>query len=347
MLWKYSRRMFLLVAVGGLCLGVSRLMFAQSSNEGRPTAARAEARTEPRVKSRSEALSEALTKPRTDSRSEAERPNEEIATEIEAFTEPYRDVAIAAAEMGTIASVSVKEGDLVTGGTVVASLDDQVLRAGLEVARGSSQATGTLKSATADLEMKATEIRKLQELRERDHASQREVDRTTLEHQIAAARVQAVREELQIKSLECARIGAQLEQRLIRSPIDGVITEVLKDSGEFVSPSDPVVVRVVQLDPLLVVFSVPLTLRKSVVQDQTVRLKLDSSATAAEGVVEYVSPTADASNTSVRVKVRLPNPNGQWQAGERAVLLIDANSADDSGDSAPLAKQESATRRSR
>ena len=31
---------------------------------------------------------------------------------IEAFAEPYRDIAIAASEMGTLSSVNVKEGDV-------------------------------------------------------------------------------------------------------------------------------------------------------------------------------------------------------------------------------------------
>jgi hypothetical protein len=40
----------------------------------------------------------------------------------------------------------------------------------------------------------------------------------------------------------------------------------------------------------------------------------------AQGIVEYVSPTTDSSNSSIRVKVRLPNPYGEFPSGERAVL---------------------------
>src|SRR5688572_5436500 len=42
--------------------------------------------------------------------------------QIEAFTEPYRDIAVAASEMGTLASVVVHEGDLVHAGDVIAVL---------------------------------------------------------------------------------------------------------------------------------------------------------------------------------------------------------------------------------
>lgn len=246
------------------------------------------------------------------------------STGIEAFTEPYSDIAIAASEMGTLSGVKVKEGDVVKSGDVVAVMSDEVLKASLEVARRSMNIKGTLQSAEADVALRQTELTKLRQLRERDHASQQEVDRVVTELTIAEARQLSVREDLEIKQLEFRRIEAQLEQRSIRSPISGIVSEVTKDAGEFVSPSDPVVARVVQLDPLLVVFSVPLHHRDAFHQNQTVTLQLGYADLTAQGTVEFVSRTTDSSNSSVRVKVRLPNPNGEYQSGERALLRLDA-----------------------
>ena len=246
------------------------------------------------------------------------------ANRIEAYTEPYRDISIAASEMGTLSGVSVKEGDIVNAGDVIAVMADDVLKASLEVARRSMNVEGTLQSAVADVNLRRTELAKLRQLRERDHASQQEVDRVETELTVAEARHLSVREELEIKHLEFRRIEAQLDQRSIRAPIAGIVSEVHKDAGEFVSPSDPVVARIVQLDPMLIVFSVPLDHRQAFQQDQTVTLHLGYANVTAQGIVEYVSPTTDSSNSSIRVKVRLPNPNGEYQSGERAVLNCDA-----------------------
>lgn len=246
------------------------------------------------------------------------------ANHIEAYTEPYRDIAIAASEMGTLSGVNVKEGHVVKSGDVIAVMADDVLKASLEVARRSMNVEGTLQSAAADVNLRRTELAKLQQLRERDHASQQEVDRVQSELTVAEARHLSVREELEIKQLEFRRIEAQLEQRSIRAPIAGIVSEVHKDAGEFVSPSDPVVARIVQLDPMLIVFSVPLDHRQAFQQDQTVTLQLGYANATAQGIVEYVSPTTDSSNSSIRVKVRLPNPNGEFQSGERAVLNCEA-----------------------
>ncbi len=263
----------------------------------------------------------------------------EPASEIEAFTEPYRDLAIAASEMGTLSVVEVREGDHVTAGSLLARLDNQVLKAALEVSRSSKSVTGPLKSALADYELKENERKKLLELRERDHASQREVERNLMESAVAEARVQTVREDLAIRELEFLRIEAQLEQRQLRSPIDGVVSEIFKEPGEFVSPSDPVVLKVVQLNPLLAVFSVPLAQRTAFRNGQRVQLRLGAEQSDTEGFVEFVSPVADPSNTSVRVKVRLPNPSGLLHAGERVVLVPGRGPADPVSTDSPIAQR--------
>jgi len=242
---------------------------------------------------------------------------------IEGFTEPYADINLAAAEMGTLAEVNVRDGAEVTRGQVIAHLDHSVLSAALDVAKAGMQAEGELQAARAQFELKNLELQKLTELFSRNHASQQELDRIRGEVWVAEGRLKTVQEDLGVRRLEFARIQAQLRQREIRSTIDGVVVDVRKDRGEFVSPSDPVVARIVQLDPLLVVFSVPNNRRTDVQQGQTVDMQIGQHPSTAQGQVEYVSPTADASSGTFRVKVRLPNPDRVWHGGEKSVLLLD------------------------
>jgi RND family efflux transporter MFP subunit len=246
--------------------------------------------------------------------------------EIEAFTEPYADIELAASEMGILTRIDVKEGDVVKIGQEIASLDDSVLQATLKVAIASKDAQGSLESAQADLDNRIADLEKLQALRERNHASQNEVDRAATDVRVAKARLLAVREELEVKRLDCERIRAQLNRRQIRSTIDGVVTETYREEGEFVSPSQPTVARVVQLDPLKIIFSVPAERRAEVVHGQTVNVSIGATQEAqretAQAVVEFVSPTADGGSGTFRVKVRLPNPNGHWQSGAHSVLHL-------------------------
>lgn len=249
------------------------------------------------------------------------------AQELDGFAEPYRQIEIAAAEMGTLAKVSVQEGDRVKAGQLLASLNDEVLVASLKMAQEAMAAEGKLKSATAELKLQQTRYEKMLGLRERRHASQAEVDRAATQLEIAQAQFEAVQEELTVKKLEYQRILAQLEQRRIKSPIDGIVTRVTKDQGEFVSPTDPVVATVVQLDPLLVVFSVPKELTRQLRKDEEIRINFDR--TAALGVIEFISPTSDAQSGTTRVKVRVPNPKLALQGGDACTLVLDMGEVSD------------------
>ena len=94
-------------------------------------------------------------------------------------------------------------------------------------------------------------------------------------------------ESLEVKELEYRRIKEQLEQRTVRAPIDGVITEMHKDKGEAVSPIDAIVLTIVQLDPLLASFSIPSRQASDLGDGQPVQLRIASADTPAEGTVEF------------------------------------------------------------
>ena len=248
-----------------------------------------------------------------------------MAADIDGFTEPYREIDVAAAETGIIASIDVKEGDRVQEGQILSKLDQDVLRMTLEIGRKRKEARGQLNSSKAEVSLKEDRLIKLRELRRSDHANQEEVDRAITERDIAEARLLTAHEDIEVKQLEFERTKLQLERRNILSPIDGVIIRIFKDVGEFVAPTDPVVLRIVQLNPLLATFSVPSDLADNLVSGQTVHVKVHSEKTSTEGTIEYVSPVTDAESGTVRIKVRLPNNDERFRSGEKCSLILPRN----------------------
>lgn len=237
---------------------------------------------------------------------------------VKAFTEPYRSIDIAASETGILSKLLVKEGDQIQAGGLLAKLNDEVLAASLAVGKETTKSAGAIKSASAELKMQQERFRKLNGLFERRHASQTELDRAQSQLEIATAKVESVQDELRIKKLEMKRIEAQLEQRRLRTPINGVVTEIFKDEGEFVSPADPTVMRIVQLNPLRIIFSVP--------QEDISRLKANDdvlliiSDKEVNGRVEFVSPTADAQSGTSRVKIQIENEDLSLASGQACYL---------------------------
>jgi RND family efflux transporter MFP subunit len=247
--------------------------------------------------------------------------------EIDGFTEPYRSVDVAASEVGIIAELKVREGDVVRKGQALATLDSDLQRALLSIAEKNVESQGRLQSARAELGLRKHRLEKLETLLTKGHARQDEVERARADLAIAEAQVLAAEEDLVIRELEYQKIAVQLDRRSVYAPLDGVVVQLLKDEGEFVAPTDPYVMNLVQLDRLLATFSVPNGGAATLQLGDHVPVLLASGETV-QGVVEFVAPVTDAESGTVRVKVRIENPDGMHRSGQRCSLRLPGNVAD-------------------
>lgn len=228
--------------------------------------------------------------------------------------------AAMAAAMTIVAGLHVEEGDSVEKDQALADLNQDVLKAGVEIARAHRDAVSGLKSAESELRLRSERLTKLRALRLNENASEEEVNRAQLEFEVAEARLLQVREQLEIKRLEYERIRLQLALRTVRSPINGVVTERYRDIGEFVSPADPVVLTIVQLNPLRATFSVPVSDLKSIRKGQSISVRVEGVKKPVAANVDLVSPVINAESQTVRVKVELPNPGNQIRSGAKCFL---------------------------
>lgn len=242
-------------------------------------------------------------------------PSIAAAERLESFTEPYQRIAVSAPEIGVIAEVLVKEGDEVSPKQVLANLDSRVLRASLEVARAAKDALGARRSAETEMTIRENQLKSYRKLHQQGNASARELERAETEFQQAALKLQSIREDLEVRRLEYERVKAQINQRRIESPIDGVVVAIDKEVGDFVSITDPVVLHVVHLKTLKAVFSVPRRSADDLRTGQRVPLLIGYDEASCEGEIEFVSPVTDAESNSVRVKVRIANDDDEIRSG--------------------------------
>jgi RND family efflux transporter MFP subunit len=241
------------------------------------------------------------------------------------FTEPFRTINVAAPEAGIITALRVHEGDTVRKDQVLAELDVDVLVAARDVAKAGSDAMGRVRSAQADMELKQERLASLRELLTRGNAYPQEVRRAERELKIAEAELLAAREDQQVKHLDCVRIETQIQRRHLRSPIDGIVTKVLKEQSEYVSSNDAAVVTVAQCDRLRVVFTVPAEQAVRLHAGQKVPLDLSGASEPVEGEVELVSQLTDPESGTVRVKVLIDNARGTHRAGVPCSLALHAS----------------------
>ena len=260
--------------------------------------------------------------------------------EIEGFTEPYRTRNVSTTETGIVTSMEVREGHRVEAGQVIAKLDRDVQEVLLALAKKNVELKGRLESAQAELGLQISRLSKLEELFQKGHARQEEVERTRADVAIARGHVLAAEEEMAVRQLEYERTVIQLKRRVVESPAAGVVSKVLKEVGEFVAPTDPHLVEIVQLDQLLATFSVASQQAASLTPNQAVQVRLADTNEKVPGVVEFVAPVTDAESGTVRVKVRLDNADGRHRSGQRCGLALPA------ADKSPTAAKSSAADKS-
>ena len=244
------------------------------------------------------------------------------AAGVDGFTEPFRTIQVAAPETGIISVVSVREGDRVEAGQILATLDNKVHLALLAIAEQSKEAKGRLEAAQADLKLSRNRLEKFEQLRLSGHAREEEVNRTRMELAVAESQVKSAREHLLIKQLEYEKIKVQLERRKIRSPIAGVITKLHKEKGEFVAPNNPDILTLVELDRLIATFSVLGPQAKLLKVDQTVRINFPETRRKTDGTIEFISPVIDAESGTILIKVCIENAASKHRSGERCEMLI-------------------------
>ena len=245
---------------------------------------------------------------------------------VEGFLEPYRKVDLAPTEPGLIAELPAKEGDRVSVGQIVAKCEYELLSINREIAKSNAESHGRLDGATAEVELRRARLAKLEELSSRGHATTEEVDRARSDVTMAEAGLLAEQERRAIDRLELKKTEKMIERRILRSPIDGVVSRVYKEEKEFVPSNSPTILTVVQLDPLRVIFSVPTHQAIEFKVGQTVPLMISETGSAIRGKIELVSPVTDAESGTVRVKVLLDNRRGTLRCGVRCAWELDGRS---------------------
>jgi RND family efflux transporter MFP subunit len=245
------------------------------------------------------------------------------AETYESFTEPEQSIDIAAPEVGVLASVEIKEGDQVKKGQVLARLDIQVLNAALAVAKARHHATGKIKASKALQSLHQNRLNRLLPLLARGAAQQAEIDQARSEFASAKANVQAAREARKIYALEAKQIQAKIEQRTLRSPINGVVTTVYRDPAELVTTSgeQALILTIAQVQPLQIVIHVPTPVALELVLGQKLAVEFtDYPIKQAEAEVKHIAPITDAGSDTVKIRLQLPNEKNQLRSGIKVLV---------------------------
>ena len=247
------------------------------------------------------------------------------AETVEGFSEPYSKVELAVIEPGLLDRVEVTEGDSVRPKQVLAKLNTEVLEKGLAIAEQKAKATGALLAAEAELRLRLGRLEQIKLLRQRGHATEHEYARALADYDIADARLMLAREEKVLSQLEVERIETQIERRIVRSPIDGIVSNIHKRVGESFAPGDTFVMTVVQLSQLKAKFALTPGQAELLSVGNAVRIVFPNRSKQTVGSIDHISPVMDAKSGTIEVSVVIDNTKRHFRSGARCLLDIDSN----------------------
>jgi len=235
--------------------------------------------------------------------------------DVVGVTEPGEQIDLSFPEPGVIRTLAAEEGASVKKGDLLAQLDCRVLEAQLEIARMRAESTAAVQSAGATLEMRRQRLSQLERLAATDRANADELARARAEHEVALADLQLVREETLEHALEARQIEAQIEQRTLRAPFDGIVSRIHREISASVAPQEGPVVTLVKLDRLDLVVHVDHRRLEDLEQGRELRVTALDRDLSATGTVAFISPVVDPSSGTARIRISLPNPEGVHRSG--------------------------------
>ena len=229
--------------------------------------------------------------------------------------------ASAVAEVGTpvigiIEEVLVERGDFVKRGQVLAHHENRVERAAVTLAQQKVANSAELRAAKSQISFAHKKAERTATLTELNFVSGQALEQADTEATMARMRLaQAVEQrDLAVKELDMAR--AQLQQRTISSPLNGVVVDRLVSPGERVENRP--VFKIAQIDPLRVEVVLPSALFGRIVVGAVARVMPDLPGSKThEARVAIVDRVVDAGSNTFRARLSLPNPTQQLPAGVR------------------------------
>jgi RND family efflux transporter MFP subunit len=240
-----------------------------------------------------------------------------LADATTCLVKPKQVVQLGSSVFGVLAELKVDRSDMVTKGQVIGKLDTSVEEAQLALDNFRARNPAQIRAAKADLAWNQRELERRQKLAHNMWSKINDVDEVMTKVEQDKIAIDKAEDELKTAALEAARSQAQYNLRLIRSPLNGVVSEIKLQPGEFIYETTPIV-TLAQIDPLTVDLVVPSKRFGAVKVGEIVELRLLPPVDkVVKAEIDVIDPIIDAASNTFRLRLALPNPENAIPAGVR------------------------------
>ena len=233
--------------------------------------------------------------------------------ETQGHVVPINEVEVRSQINGVVSSLNLQEGQDVAAGQLLFVLDAGDAPALVK------QAQAKYAQTTAELDEARRNHVRSQELVASKYISPSALD-------AAASKVEVLKAQQQSALAEIESSQVKAGYTRIVAPISGRAGAVSVRRGALVRPSDTVsMVRIVQMDPIAVEFSVPereLSMLLRALQDGEAAVSADTGEGSIDGSIVFTDNAIDPSTGTVRLKAQFDNPDHRLWPGAFVRLRV-------------------------
>jgi len=234
---------------------------------------------------------------------------------------PDKTADIGSPVVGVVESVDVDRGDFVKKGQVLATLRAEVERANSSVVRSRADSEAELRGAVAGRDLAQQKLDRARNLAAQNFVSAQAVEQAESEYRVAFEKMRQAKEQLTTTAREVSSAQAQVSQRILRAPFDGVVTERYLNPGERVEDKPLIKVAVISQLRVEVVASTTLFGTLKVGQELNVQPELAGLPARSARIAQIDRVLEPASNT-FRLRLDLPNGDHSLPAGLRCKATL-------------------------
>lgn len=226
------------------------------------------------------------------------KPEPEFADtfKLPAVIEPNRIVTVSSEVEGRIESIPLTEGTNIKEGTVIITLNTDILKPQYDMAK-------------AQLERDKIEYNRMKNLIENNATAQSDLDNA--------------KTKLDVSQAQFDEIKARLERATIKAPINGVLNKIEVEEGEYIQ-TGKAVAQIVDNDSVKVAVDIPerdisfFTIGKDARVEATYRGKEEKYT----GKITFISQVADSLTRSTPMEITLDNKDKCLHSGQIVGVVL-------------------------
>lgn len=247
--------------------------------------------------------------------------NAQESTTLDCLVKPEMYIDISSPVDGILDSVLVKKAEFIKKKQDLVKLESSVEAARVEVARQEALMDKKIQTKIIKRSYAKRKLNRISELYIEYASSEQEQDEAETEWALAKTELAQVRLDKKKNELKLLLAKAELEQKTIKSPIDGIVIEQYLMPGESVN-SGPIL-QLAKINPLLVEVVASAELFGLIKTGMSVKIKPDIPANSTfQATVNIVDRIIDAASGSFNVLLKLPNPDDKLVGGSKCIAIF-------------------------